>query len=232
MEKIKVGDVFFTSMGNICGSEIKYIDDLYKEFDGLYDPSTDSGYDLNDLSNIEVYNKTLINSSHNMFKNDITKFPIDDTLIIIKYVGDGNFEELSTKETFRLVTPDLDVELQDTAINNFVDVKLYHNAMEFAKNLDIIKKNPLNIFVSGVSKETKPIIWDSDGFLYSMDGNENFINYCKEQYLKQSDDDRRKIIMEMKECASNAFNKQLQELVNKDQEIATLENQIFDFKSK
>lgn len=232
MEKIKVGDVFFTSMGNICSSEIKYIDDLYKEYDGLYDPSTDSGYDFNDLSNIEVYNKTLINSSHNMFENDKTIYSVEDILIILKYVGDGNFEELSTKETFRLVTPDLDVELQDIPSNNFVDVKLYHNAMEFAKNLDIIKKNPLNIFVSGVSKETKPIIWDSDGVLYSMDGNEQFINYCKEQYLKQSDDYRREIIKKMNECARNSFDKELQKLIIKDQEIAELENKIFDFKSK
>lgn len=234
MEKIKVGDTFFTSMANICGPEIKYIDDLYKEYDGLYDPSKDSGIDLTELSNIEAYDKTLINSSSTNISDKLKGHIISDILIILKYVGNGNFEELTTGEIFGLVVPEPnEFELQDTALNDFVDVKLYHNAMEFAKDVDIIKKNPLKIFASDVSEEeNKVIFWDADGVLYSTDGKGQITRECREQYLQKSDDERKEIIMEMKASASNVFNKQLQELVNKDQEIATLENQIIDFKSR
>ena len=159
-------------------------------------------------------------------------------LIAVKYIGNGVFEEMLTRE--KLLAEGYDIQYEDNPRFTGQSIAIgYVNAKEGRMLEEEVYKNIYKIEIAKeVSKNYSMVLYDGEGF-YEV--NEE----SKNGYLKFSDDQKRMVFRKLKEEALEKAKKFVQDLdeslkgidLSKVQDkqsldIAYLDNQLFDFENK
>ena len=233
IEKIKVGEVFFTNLSNLGAAEIWQDNESNK---GMTVEKISHEYGENMGPYVEKFEKE------------------QDFLIVVKYLGNRIFEEMTTGEKLMCISNPLAFSVPSS-----VDDQLAYRVLTDFDAPNIIPEDTIlgyeNYTVANLSKTTlskieyyqllKNLMKLHATYPLSLHSGNSFFDIneeTKKLYLRNSDESRKEIIKEAKKLAlmdAKKVNekisttlKDMQTLSKEELDMACLDNQLYDFKKR
>lgn len=165
------------------------------------------------LDEEDLFGKTII-VDNELYVRDENKNHLGATLIF-KYVGHGKFKEMMTGKIYLSdgFSDCEEYELEDKTALIFEDNKKYENNEEFQKDFYLLKENCL-------------VISTKNDYIFELN------DESKSLYLHNTDDVRLKTISVLEQRAKEIFEESVNHLINRDSELASLDNDIENFKHR
>ena len=232
-EEVKIGEIYFTDVMYLCG--------VCLENSFTYDE-----YDYDDFDTIS-WRKDLSVEKY-------CKSSTSTTLLAIKYLGNGIFEEMTTGEkimascTYLGNTKLPDITLKNQVILNYKDYLNFcytnvdasvEDSSDLYGNKENLGKFEYSLLLQSCIERIAecPLILSSDCSFFKID-DEN----AKKVYLLNSNEERKTIIEEVKKMSLSNSKEVIEKIAStiesmktissREIEIAYLDNQLFDFKNK